>query len=161
MPWRRAWRPTPVSLPGKFHEQRNLACCSPWGHKRVGHTLATEQQHVNPKLPIHPSPPPPRERMFKRRTQDIAIYVLEKWYSSIRPLGLEYIVRKRDKVDVWSCCFWAHETAFNSLVESLDPIWWAGECVDIFYKKSTRLFYIFQVRNSFSSHQSLVLRCFL
>ena len=25
------------NLPGKFHGQRSLASCSPWGHKRVGH----------------------------------------------------------------------------------------------------------------------------
>ena len=27
------WQPTPLSLPGKFHGQRSLAGCSPWGHK--------------------------------------------------------------------------------------------------------------------------------
>ena len=25
IPWRRAWLPTPVFLPGEFHEQRSLA----------------------------------------------------------------------------------------------------------------------------------------
>ena len=24
IPWRRKWQPTPIVLPGKFHEQRNL-----------------------------------------------------------------------------------------------------------------------------------------
>ena len=33
IPWRRKWQPTPVSLPGKSHGQRNLAGYSPWGHK--------------------------------------------------------------------------------------------------------------------------------
>ena len=28
---RRQWHPTPVLLPGKFHGQRSLVCCSPWG----------------------------------------------------------------------------------------------------------------------------------
>ena len=28
-PWRRAWEPTPIFLPGKFHGQRSLACYSP------------------------------------------------------------------------------------------------------------------------------------
>ena len=28
---RRHWHPTPVLLPGKFHGQRNLVGCSPWG----------------------------------------------------------------------------------------------------------------------------------
>ena len=33
MPWRRAQQPTPVSLPGESHGQRNLAGYSLWGHK--------------------------------------------------------------------------------------------------------------------------------
>ena len=33
IPWRRAWQPTPVLLPGESHGQRSLVCCSPWGHK--------------------------------------------------------------------------------------------------------------------------------
>ena len=37
IPWRRAWQPTPVFLPGKSHGQRSLAGYSPWGCKRVGH----------------------------------------------------------------------------------------------------------------------------
>ena len=31
IPWRRAWQPTPVFLPGESHRQRSLAGCSPWG----------------------------------------------------------------------------------------------------------------------------------
>ena len=30
-PWRRAWQPTPVFLPGESQGQRSLAGCSPWG----------------------------------------------------------------------------------------------------------------------------------
>ena len=33
MPWRRAWQPTPVFLPGDFHGQRSLVDCGPRGHK--------------------------------------------------------------------------------------------------------------------------------
>ena len=32
-PWRRAWQPTPVFLPGECHRQRSLAGYSPWGQK--------------------------------------------------------------------------------------------------------------------------------
>ena len=32
-PWRRAWLPTPVFLPGESHGQRSLASSSPFGHK--------------------------------------------------------------------------------------------------------------------------------
>ena len=33
IPWRWAWQPTPVFLPGEFHGQRSLVGYSPWGHK--------------------------------------------------------------------------------------------------------------------------------
>ena len=50
--WRRKWQPTPVFLPGKSHRQRILAGYNPWGHKRVGHDLATKQQYAYIKLQI-------------------------------------------------------------------------------------------------------------
>ena len=31
--WSRKWQPTPIFLPGKFHEQRSLIGYSPWGRK--------------------------------------------------------------------------------------------------------------------------------
>ena len=37
-PWRRAWQPTPVFLPGESHAQRSLAGYSPWGRKDSGTT---------------------------------------------------------------------------------------------------------------------------
>ena len=44
-PWRRAWQPTAVYFPGESHGQRNLAGCSPWGHKESDMTEATEHMH--------------------------------------------------------------------------------------------------------------------
>ena len=38
IPWRRAWLSTPVLLPGKFHGQRSLTGCRPWGHKELDMT---------------------------------------------------------------------------------------------------------------------------
>ena len=35
IPWRRAWQPTPVFLPGESHEQRSLVDYSPWGGKEL------------------------------------------------------------------------------------------------------------------------------
>ena len=32
-PWRRAWLPTPVFLPGEYHGQRSPVGYSPWGCK--------------------------------------------------------------------------------------------------------------------------------
>ena len=33
IPWRKAWQPNPVFLPGESHGQRNLVGYSPWGSK--------------------------------------------------------------------------------------------------------------------------------
>ena len=40
-PWRRAWQPTPVFLPGESHGQRSLVGCSPWGPKESDTTEVT------------------------------------------------------------------------------------------------------------------------
>ena len=44
IPWSRKWQPTSVSLPGKPHEWRSLAGCSPWGHKESD---TTERLHFH------------------------------------------------------------------------------------------------------------------
>ena len=41
IPWRRAWQPTPVFLPGEFHAQRSLLGYSPRGSKDSDTTEAT------------------------------------------------------------------------------------------------------------------------
>ena len=43
-PLKKEMSPTSVFLPGKFHGQRSLVGCNPWGHKRIRHDLATKQQ---------------------------------------------------------------------------------------------------------------------
>ena len=40
--WRRKWQPSPVLLPGKFHEPKSLIGYSPWGRKELD---MTEQLH--------------------------------------------------------------------------------------------------------------------
>ena len=46
IPWSRKWRPTPAFLPWKSRGQRSQEGYSPWGPKRVGHSLlATKQQN--------------------------------------------------------------------------------------------------------------------
>ena len=37
-PWRTAWQPTLVFLPGESHGWWSLAGCSPWGHEESGTT---------------------------------------------------------------------------------------------------------------------------
>ena len=41
IPWRKEWQPTPVFLPGEFHEQRRLVGYSPWGHEESDTTEYT------------------------------------------------------------------------------------------------------------------------
>ena len=41
-PWRRAWKPTPVFLPGKSHGQRSLVGYSPWCPDESDTNEATE-----------------------------------------------------------------------------------------------------------------------
>ena len=40
IPWRRAWQPTPVFLPGESHRQRRLAGYSPLGGRESDTTKA-------------------------------------------------------------------------------------------------------------------------
>ena len=42
IPWRRAWQPTLVFLPGESHGQRSLASYSPLGHKELDMPEVTE-----------------------------------------------------------------------------------------------------------------------
>ena len=44
IPWRKAWQPIPVFLPGKFHGQRSLADYSPCGHKELDMTKCIHTQ---------------------------------------------------------------------------------------------------------------------
>ena len=41
IPWRRAWQPTPVLLPGESHGQRSLVGYSPWDGKESNMTDVT------------------------------------------------------------------------------------------------------------------------
>ncbi|KAB0344653.1 hypothetical protein FD754_021579 [Muntiacus muntjak] len=45
IPWRRRWQPTPVILPGEFHEQRSLAGYSPWDCKNPLQYSCLENPH--------------------------------------------------------------------------------------------------------------------
>ena len=48
IPWRRKWQPIPIFLPWKFHGQRRLVGCGPWGRKEstpLSFWILTE--HIN------------------------------------------------------------------------------------------------------------------
>ena len=49
MPWRRAWQPSPVFLPGEFHGQRSLTGYSPLGGKESGTNKVTSMQALGQK----------------------------------------------------------------------------------------------------------------
>ena len=53
IPWRKAWQPSPVFLPGESHGQRNQAGYSPWGH-RVEHNN-DHAQHIYQSNHYNPS----------------------------------------------------------------------------------------------------------
>ena len=67
IPWRRAWQPIPVFLPGKSHGHRSLVSCAPEGHKESNTTeviyytaaVAAKSLQSCPTLcdPIDSSPP--------------------------------------------------------------------------------------------------------
>ena len=46
IPWRKAWQPTPVFLPGKSHGQRKPVSYRPQGCKESNMTEATERAHT-------------------------------------------------------------------------------------------------------------------
>ena len=48
IPWRRAWQPTPVFLPGKLHGQGSMVGCTPQGGKELDTTdrLRTHAQDI-------------------------------------------------------------------------------------------------------------------
>ena len=50
IPWRRAWQPTPVFLPGEFHGQSSLVGYNPWGRKESDTTEQLSTEHV-PSMP--------------------------------------------------------------------------------------------------------------
>ena len=70
IPWRRKWQPTPVFLPGKSHGQRILVGYSLWGHKRVGHDWATEQ---NCSIAC------PRWGVLSKNRWELAVYTKDGW----------------------------------------------------------------------------------
>ena len=51
-PWRRAWQPTPVFLPGKIHGQRSLVGYSSWGCKESDMPEESEQERKVKWVPL-------------------------------------------------------------------------------------------------------------
>ena len=51
IPWRRAWQPTPVFLPGESQGQRSLVGYSSRGHKESEHNWVTKHSDFNLHFP--------------------------------------------------------------------------------------------------------------
>ena len=48
IPWRRAQKPTSVSLPGEFQGQRSLGSCKLWDHKELYMTeRVNDKKHLS------------------------------------------------------------------------------------------------------------------
>ena len=47
IPWRGAWQPTPVFLPGEYHGQRRLEGYIPWGCTESDTTEVTYHTHTH------------------------------------------------------------------------------------------------------------------
>ena len=45
-PWRRIWQPTPILLPGEFHDQRSLVGYRSWGCKELDRTEQPALSHT-------------------------------------------------------------------------------------------------------------------
>ena len=59
-PWRRAWQPTPVFLPGGSHGQRRLEGYGSWGHtesEATEHACALARTHTHTQTHTHPPAP--------------------------------------------------------------------------------------------------------
>ena len=56
IPWRRAWQPTPVFLPGESHGQRSWTGYSPWGHKESHNWAPTRTKAMYLTRQVWPSP---------------------------------------------------------------------------------------------------------
>ena len=70
IPWRRAWQPTPVFLPGESHGRRSLAGYSPWGRTESDTTerLNTTQRTIWLLLVSK------REQVFKGRGSRVYLF---------------------------------------------------------------------------------------
>ena len=54
IPWRRAWQPAPVFLPGESHGQRSLVGYSPWGCKESDTTeWLSAHTHTHTRIHTH------------------------------------------------------------------------------------------------------------
>ena len=93
IPWRRAWQPSPLFLPGESHGQRALV-----GYKRVGHDSATKQQEQ--KFKTVGSGIPASAHLLN--TREITRGIKPQWLANWLPLKSFFLFLKR-YLFIWLC----------------------------------------------------------
>ena len=130
IPWRRAWQPIPVFLPGKSHGHRSLVSCAPEGHKESNTTemiyytaaVAAKSLQSCPTLcdPIDSSPPGSAILgILQARTLEciaISFSTAWKWKVKVNPLS-----RVRLLVTPWTA---AHQAPRSMGFSSQE--YWSG-----------------------------------
>ena len=102
----RAWQPTPVFLPGKFHRQRSLVGYGPWGHKKSDTTDVTKHIHMHIKIIIisncshdYGGWEAPWSAICKLKTQK-SWWCSSVWIQRPETKGLKVLVQAQEKTDV-------------------------------------------------------------
>ena len=110
IPWRRAWQPNLIFLPGKSHGQRSPVGSSPRGWGRIRHDLVTKQQQPN-----------------KRQWECCGIKCQQvwhrpyHWYPTLLYQSAQAAITKYQRLADWSnrnllCQFWRLEAWDQGLV---------------------------------------------
>ena len=90
IPWRRAWQPTPVFLPGESHRQRSLVGPQPTGHKESDTTGETEHARKTSRWwsPDQNRPPESTHLIFLRPSVSHTVL----WYSPPTPESTRVLI---------------------------------------------------------------------
>ena len=75
IPWSRKWQPTPVFLPGKFHEHGSLAGYIPWGCKESDMAERTHIQGPACSQRLFPLPCPFHTWAHQRHSSSLVVLI--------------------------------------------------------------------------------------
>ena len=128
-PWRRAWQPTLVFLPGESHGQRRLVGYCPQGHKESNTTEATQRIRTSfgyTDLVVTDVCFPPRMLshllMSDDRESRASISLFLRTSDSILFLGIEGHTFPGAKGERTICCQLWHSCLHLQLIESLSRL---------------------------------------
>ena len=89
-PWRRAWQPTPVLLPGESYGQRSLAGYCPWGHQESDMTEQVTLSLISATLLTR----------TKRLKQPKVCWKVNKWTVCVPQCGIFFSLKKEENSDM-------------------------------------------------------------